>query len=181
MEALTLKCPSCGCDRVDRAGLRYLADDSTVQRYECRKCHYRFSDKINKIAQDINKRQIGALEAKNLDSASEIKTIAGDGKTNLIDYGWRQKKRDIQDNTIFVRTCILKQLLKKGCDLFNTDSVETYLATEPMTIAKKRNCVAAYRSFTKVYKINWEPIRVKYQPKQPFIPTHEELSALIHA
>ena len=50
-----------------------------------------------------------------------------------------------------------------------------------MSKARKRNYVSAYRSFTKTVKIIWDPIKVKYEPKQPFIPTGEEISALIHA
>ena len=55
------------------------------------------------------------------------------------------------------------------------------LATEKFTAAKKNSLVAAYRSYTKIFRLPWLPIKVHYEPKQPFIPTHEELTALIHA
>jgi integrase len=118
---------------------------------------------------------------KNLDPTAELKTVVGDEKTNLIAYAWQQKKRNIQDNTIANRMYLLGQLIKLGVDLLNPDSFETVVATEPMSKAKKRNFVSAYRSYTKVNKISWEPIKVGYEPKQPFIPTGEEISALIHA
>jgi integrase/recombinase XerD len=37
------RCPQCGSDRLYKDGLRYLSDGSTVQRYLCRNCGYRFS------------------------------------------------------------------------------------------------------------------------------------------
>jgi len=41
---LGLKCPQCGSKRLYRDGLRYLSDGSTVQRWLCRECAYRFTD-----------------------------------------------------------------------------------------------------------------------------------------
>ena len=38
-----LKCPECGCERLYRDGLRYLADGRSVQRWLCTLCRYRFS------------------------------------------------------------------------------------------------------------------------------------------
>jgi len=39
-----LKCPQCSSKRLYRDGLRYLSDGSTVQRWLCRECAYRFTD-----------------------------------------------------------------------------------------------------------------------------------------
>ena len=39
-----LNCPQCGSKRLYRDGLRYLSDGSTVQRWLCRECTYRFTD-----------------------------------------------------------------------------------------------------------------------------------------
>lgn len=39
-----ISCPECGSTRLYKDGLRYLKDGSTVQRYLCRNCGYRFSD-----------------------------------------------------------------------------------------------------------------------------------------
>jgi DNA-directed RNA polymerase subunit RPC12/RpoP len=38
------RCPQCSSDRLYKDGLRYLSDGSTVQRYLCRNCGYRFSE-----------------------------------------------------------------------------------------------------------------------------------------
>ncbi|MGC8999342.1 MAG: IS1/IS1595 family N-terminal zinc-binding domain-containing protein, partial [Candidatus Bathyarchaeia archaeon] len=39
-----IQCPQCGSKRLYRDGLRYLADGSSVQRWLCRECAYRFTD-----------------------------------------------------------------------------------------------------------------------------------------
>jgi integrase/rubredoxin len=38
-------CPECGSTRLYKDGLRYLADDLSVQRWLCRTCGYRFTEK----------------------------------------------------------------------------------------------------------------------------------------
>jgi integrase/recombinase XerD len=116
-----------------------------------------------------------------LDSATETKTVAGEGKGKVVEYAWLLKKRGLTEDTIRIRTYLLSQLVKLGADLNDIDSVETVLATEKFTNAKKSSLVAAYRSYTKIFRLPWLPIRVHYEPKQPFIPTHEELTALIHS
>jgi len=115
-----------------------------------------------------------------LDSATEINTVAGDEKGQLIEYAWKLKKRGLQENTIQVRLFLLNQLIRLGADLNVPDSVETVLATEKFTAAKKKQLASSYISYTRLFRIAWEPIKVKYEPKQPFIPTHEELVSLIH-
>ena len=42
-EAVVLKCPECGSERVFKDGLRYMASGE-IQRFLCRACGYRFSE-----------------------------------------------------------------------------------------------------------------------------------------
>ena len=74
-----------------------------------------------------------------------------------------------------------KQLLRLGVDLSNPDTVETMLATEKFTVAKKYRLVAAYRSYCRVSHIQCDPIKTHYASKQPFVPLESELDALISA
>ena len=39
-----MQCPYCGSQRLYKDGLRYLADGTSVQRWLCRNCGYRFTD-----------------------------------------------------------------------------------------------------------------------------------------
>jgi integrase/ribosomal protein L37AE/L43A len=81
-------CPQCNSKKVYRDGLRYKSDKSSVQRWLCRDCGFRFSKRplqetskrsLNTSSALASKRQICALGAKNL-SATELKTVAGDKK-----------------------------------------------------------------------------------------------------
>jgi len=80
---------------------------------------------------------------------------------------------------IVSRTYRLNALINKGADLTNPDSVETVLATEQLRACNKREFVAAHRSFTKAFNIPWIPIKVRYEPKHPFIPLESEIDQLI--
>ena len=54
MELLAVKCPECGSNRLYRDGIRYLKDSSTVQRWLCRNCGFRFSDTTSKLNVKVN-------------------------------------------------------------------------------------------------------------------------------
>jgi integrase len=99
----------------------------------------------------------------------------------IIDFAWKMKKRNKAASTIAIRTLYLSRLVKLGADLRNPDSVETVIATEEMPTASKYNAVKAYVAFTKAYKIEWEPIEVHYEPKEPFYPQEEEIDLLINS
>jgi integrase len=185
MISVGLVCPECGSKRIYKDGFRYLGNGQPKQRYICRErnCGYRFSkrtEKSYKQSRIKGNRQICVLKAKNL-AAQEIEKIcAGDG--NLLNYAWLlKKKRGLADNTISLRVNTLRIIQKKGVNLRDPDSFETVLATEPLTKARKWQWVACYKSYTKIMKISWDPIRVKYEPRQPFLPTHDEMKALISA
>lgn len=184
MESLNaVVCPECGSDKAFKDGTRELVDGSKVQRYICRKCMHRYTPpySLNSVNDNSRNSQICAELVKNLDPTTELKTVAGDEKADIIGYAWKLKKRGLSEQTIRLRTYILNQMQKLGVNLLNPDSFETVLATEPMGNAKKRSWVSIYYSFTKYAKIAWEPIPVDYEPKQPFIPTEEEINALIAA
>jgi len=186
----TLHCPQCVSDRLYRDGLRVLATGEEVQRFLCRDCGYRFSDghiDSNVYASIGSNRQLGAIlqEAKKLDSATELKTVAGEKESSIIEYAWRCKKKGNGDKTIAQRCYLLGALQKKGANLNNPDSIETILATEPEyndknEPSKKYNVVKAYVSYTKRMKIQWESITVKYEPKQAFIATRDELLLFVN-
>ena len=174
-------CPQCSSETIWKDGFRYLSGGQ-VQRFLCRGCGYRFSNNPYKESQTNRTYQLCVIlkEAKKL-AAQEIEKIcAGDG--NLLNYAWLlKKKHGLADNTISLRVKTLRLIQKKGVNLLDPDSFETALATESLTKARKWQWVTCYKSYTKIMKIPWEPIRVKYEPKQPYLPTHDEMKALISA
>ena len=187
-EMASRECPSCHSKRNWKDGIRETTFGS-VQRLVCRDCGFRFSEKSYKDYLHIENSQLCAIydvEAKKLTAATEIKTVAGEKESSLIEYAWQLKKKGLGDNTISIRCGILEALVKKGADLNNPESVETILATEPEYIdkskpSKKYNTVKAYVSYTKTLKIFWEPIKVTYEPKQAFVGTPEERQLFINS
>ncbi|MCJ7630943.1 hypothetical protein MUP77_00885, partial [Candidatus Bathyarchaeota archaeon] len=138
--------------------------------------------RLNSLRDYNRTHQVCASEqrAKNLDAATETKTVADDSsKGNVLDFAWKLKKRGLAESTIKHRTYWLNVLKKKGADLNDTDSVETVLATENFKSGSKADLVRSYRSYTQTYGISWTPVRVKHTQKQPFIPLESEIDALI--
>jgi len=178
-------CPECGSDRIYRDGLRYM-NEGQIQRFLCRNCGYRFSEKSYKECQTNSHSQICVLKkAKNLDTTTETKTAAGDlNQTQqglILEFQWKMKKRQLADITIESRTYLLNNLVRLGANLNNPDSVETILATEKMPTSQKFNTVKAYKAFTKAFKLKWEPVKIRYEAKEPFYPLEEEIDLLINA
>ena len=194
-------CPECGSRRLPKDGIRDTGN-GPIQRFLCRNCGYRFSEKgsqgsrepLQKTSkQSLNtslalgsRRRICALEAKNLVSQAEIKTVCA-GTTNqtqdgyIIDFAWKMKKRQLSEATITSRTFWLNALVKLGADLMNPDSVETILATEKMPTPTKLNTVKTYAAFAKAYGVKWEKVKIHYSPKEAFDPLEEEIDVLIAA
>jgi integrase len=113
-----------------------------------------------------------------LTTATEIKTVAGE-EGRIAQYEWKCRKRGLQQNTIELRKYHLARLVEKGADLNNPETVETVLAINEYPIATKWLLVNAYRSYCRMFNVQWEPIKVKYQPKMPYIPTQEECHIFI--
>jgi len=107
--------------------------------------------------------------------ATETNTMA----TLILDYAWNVKKRGLAEQTIKQRVCRLKQLVKRGANLLDPDSVLTVLATSNWTDSNKRVFIVAYKSFAKTFNIAFEPPKTRVERKLPFIPTEEELDQLI--
>ena len=144
----------------------------------------RFSGKSYKECQTIRGRHLCAIlqDAKKMDSAIEIKTVAGDLQNTqgkLVAFAWKMKKRGLAESTIKNRIQALSRLTGKGADLMNPDSVETVFATEEWTPSNKKEHVRCYSAFCRAFSIEWEPIKVNYEPKQPFIPLETEIDQLI--
>ncbi len=183
MEAQALlKCPECGSSEINRNGKRYIGT-LEFQSYKCKKCKKRFRDNLYTVKDNRVINQIGVYPAQdsiNLVTTQTIDTVCA-GDSNLINYAWQQKKKGNSDDTIKLRLTMLQQMIAKGCNLSDPQTVDTVLAVENLTPSKKSHWVKSYASYTKTFKILWEAPKVNYQPKQPFKPTLDELNALINA
>jgi integrase/predicted RNA-binding Zn-ribbon protein involved in translation (DUF1610 family) len=78
-----LKCPECGSERLYRDGLRRLADGSQTQRWLCRDCGFRFSERrLNNGGKDLKSGsalnlncRVGASESGAKNSAGTVRVL----------------------------------------------------------------------------------------------------------
>ena len=198
------KCPLCqSSSRVVKDGMRYSSGDGQpIQRWLCKNCEIRFSQpnvKLNVLGQlakplknssswQLNTtsnillgRRVCELAegSKNLVQEQLTDLVGEKSKGKILEFAWQLQRRGLSEQTIKQRTYALNILINRGADLLNAESVETILAVEKWTPANKLFLVMAYRSFTKTFNIQWTPVKVNYQRKQPFIPLESEIDALI--
>jgi integrase len=194
-------CPQCASTRLYRDGLRYLADGSSVQRWLCRDCAYRFSEKppqknlkwqINTPNTLTSRRRICAnrKEAKNLTTAAETKTVAGDAKPQveqqtrkglIINFMLYMKKQGFRPSTIKNRAELIKTLLNQDVDLNNPEDVKFAIADKKCGDGYKKNLVLAYDTLLKMQGKKWDAPKYKPPDRLPFIPLESEIDQLINS
>jgi len=189
-------CPECGSPRTWRDGWRTLADGARVQRYLCRDCGYRFSNPRKILKPNRNNIvdcRVSASEREAKNSAGivrilehkteEEKRAAGATETNikslLFNFAWWMKKQGYAESTIVTRVKLLKILAKRGANLLDPESVKETIARQEWCNKRKVNAADAYAAFLKMIGGTWDPPRYKAAWKLPFIPTEQELDALI--
>jgi len=190
------QCPQCNSERTYRDGLRYLSNHSEVQRFLCRDCGYRFSEKplqenpnwsLNSSIALQFKHQICALEAKNLERQSEIKTIGAgiekateqDIKGKLLQFEFYCKKEGLSDSTKETFSAIMKRLSKYS-DINDPESVKTALAELTISNNSKLLYRAAYTTYLASIGKTWTRPKCRHEVKLPdFLPTELELDQLI--
>ncbi|MEM2352374.1 MAG: site-specific integrase [Thermoproteota archaeon] len=197
-----LKCPECGGERLFRDGLRRLADGSATQRWLCRECGYRFSEKPKgkdlKISSALNlnrrvcapdtgvENSAGAVKALMEEKADAESRAAGATENSkvgelLFNYAWFLKKEGYAESTIKGRVWLLKILARRGADLLNPESVKEAIARQDVWCNKRKvNAVDAYTAFLRMVGGTWNPPAYRYSSKLPFIPIEAELDTLIN-
>lgn len=110
---------------------------------------------------------------------TERQAVAGEINGQILEYAWKLKRRGLADVTVESRAKRLNILLKKGAKLTDPETVETILATETWTAPNKYLFVRAYKSYCKTMGVAWEPMKVKYEPPQQFLPYEDEVDALV--
>jgi integrase len=204
-----LRCPECGSERLYKDGIRYLTDGSTVQRFLCRDCGYRFSwpriqrqhrGQILKSQQAItygecSSRALALLEqsvegAMNNVEESEKRaagattsnqTSQADIKGRLVEFLWWLKKQGFSEKTIHGYVEMLKLLAASGANIFEPESVKEALARLEKGSSWRHAAVCAYSKFAEMHKLQWEKPKVKRVRPLPFIPLERELDDLIAA
>ena len=198
------QCPQCGSVKVWRDGLRYSILGDKIQRWLCRNCGLRFSDPediqkawstiehVERIERQSLKsggdivvnRQICVTETKNLGpeqkSIQQVPERREEIKGKLVQFAWRLQKEGYAYETVRVNSSCLKALVNRGANLADPESVKETLAKEQKwSPARKRNAINAYTLFLKMNGLTWSKPKCKVPQKFPFIPTEQEIDALI--
>lgn len=186
-EKASIECPNCHSKRNWKDGLRETGLGS-IQRFICRECGFRFSEKSYKDCLLTENSQLCAkLEAKKLDTATDIKTVAGESngvnansEAKIIEFIWWMKKQGYKESTYLSRDRRLRRLVNLGADLSNPESVkETIAKQERWKESMKEVAVFAYDLFAKWMGLKWERPRYKAIRELPFIPQEREIDDVI--
>lgn len=179
-----------------RDGFRYLPDGTSKQRYLCKKCFHRFSEKQSSNSLfDIGKNSVEPFPVENwnenmlLPEVGKMKKIEllregdlqfADTRAELIQFAIHLKKQGLKENTAFGQSKILRILWQRGSDLHNPESVKENIANqESWCPGRKENAVNAYTNFLLMYNKNWDPPTYRRIKKIPFIPQEKEIDDLI--
>jgi integrase/DNA-directed RNA polymerase subunit M/transcription elongation factor TFIIS len=195
---MVLCCPECGSKLLYRDGIRYLADGSQTQRWLCRNCGYRFSERQNSNSLSDNygngKKAVKLSESraespktaivlseKGLEKAAmALGDAQQDVKGLIVSFMWTLKKEGLAEKTIENYAKFLKALVKKGANLHDPESVKEVVAMqETWGNRAKALAIASYSKFALVNEIKWKPPKIKVSQKLPWIPLESEIDSLI--
>jgi integrase len=125
--------------------------------------------------------------AKNLTTATETKTVAGENgkifdkataKGLLLQYGlWLEKEGYGEKCRYF--DCI-RMLVNSGANLYDPEDVKRVIAKKKWKNGTKMQASYAYDALTKMLKITWLMPIYRQEETLPFIPDEKELDALIY-
>ena len=187
-------CPVCKSRKDFRDGFRYLKSGDKVQRWLCRECGHRFSEKspsqslqrrLNRTTPLQLSNQICVFEAKNLETAENIKTAGVTPqetaiiKGKILEYAWWLKKDGKSEATIEGRVKLLQVMTKRGANLYAPETVKEVIAKQQWSNGRKNNAVDAYCSFLKMTGGTWNPPLYQTIRKIPFIPKETEIDQLV--
>jgi integrase len=191
------KCPQCNSEQSFRDGIRYLVEGITVQRWLCRDCGYRFSEKLLKenYKWSINtpnalglSSQLCVLDkkAKKLDSTQEIKTCAGIEKATeltikgeIVQFPLYCQKEGMRPSTIKTFSKSINRL-SKIANLNDPEDVKEAISKLKIVENTKVSYCCSYDAFLRSIGKTWKMPKYRFTQTLPeFLPTEQELDALI--
>jgi integrase len=120
-----------------------------------------------------------------LDTTTELEVVGENGKSQqeakgkILELCLYLKRQNYSEETIRLNRIALKVLSERGANLFDTDSVKDVIAKQTWSSNRKRNVINAYNLFLKLNNMKWEQPRCNVEESIPFIPTEQEIDALI--
>ncbi len=123
-----------------------------------------------------------------MDTATETKTVAGEtnrtieeAKGKILELCIYLKRQGYSNETIRLNRIALKVLMDRGANLYDEGSVKDVIAKQTWSDNRRRNVINAYDLFLKLNGLSWEKPRCTVTAKFPFVPTEQEIDALISA
>jgi integrase len=190
-------CSECGSTRLYRDGLRYLSEGEAVQRWLCRDCGYRFSERplqkspewsINTPSALESNNQLCVLDkkAKKLDEAQELKTCAGLEKATeqtikgeIVQFPLYCQKEGMQPSSVKTFSRSINRL-SKIANLNDPEDVKEAISKLKIDENTKVSYCSAYDAFLRSIGKTWKPPKYRFTQKLPeFLPTEQEIDALI--
>jgi len=185
-------CPECGSDSSFKDGVRQTNNGPT-QRFICRKCGFRFSEKNLSVVHDYKgNRQICAEMVKNLEptqkqrfSAGDAKKVNAESKGLLIQFYAYLEKEAYSVESDYVDK--VKHLAVLGANLRDPEHVKTIIGHmqrkdgQKTKNGTKRLYCYAYDAFVKMLKMSWDMPTYTQEDHDPFVPDETELDALINS
>jgi integrase len=115
----------------------------------------------------------------NAGAATPNQTSQADIKGKIVEYAWWMKKQGYSDVTIRVNVSALRTLINRGAKLDEPETVKETIAKQNWSETRKHGVIAAYNLYVKMHGLHWEPPFCRVTRKLPFIPTEQEIDALI--
>jgi len=132
----------------------------------------------NSASQRLVKME-NVAEAKKQAAGATAKLSEADVKGELLEFAWWMKKQGYANETIRCNTSALKVLVERGADINSPESVKEVIARQNWSGNRRKNVINAYTLFLKMHGAHWEKPKYTIEQKIPFIPTEQELDALI--
>jgi integrase len=103
-----------------------------------------------------------------------------DIKGKVVAFAWWMEKQGYAKESIRGALGSLRALQARGGNLFDPESIKEALAREKnWGQNRRRNVINAYSLFLKTNGLQWEKPKCQVTQKFPFIPTEQEIDALI--
>jgi integrase len=118
-------------------------------------------------------------EENDLTKVAGATTQSGEVKGKIVEFAFWMQKQNYSAETIRLNTSILRVLSERGANILDTEDVKKVISMQPWSDNRRRNAICAYSLFLKLNGRQWEKPKCKVTPKIPFIPTENEIDALI--
>lgn len=178
-------CPECGSNRAFNNGHRTLSNGQQVQRFLCRECGYRYSEKNLSVNRGYTqKRQVCVVlqDAKNLDTATETKTVAGvigktkplppEAKGQLVKFSAYLEREGYSGKICYLS--FLSTLARRGANLNDPENVKTQIARQKSwNDSSKVLAVYAYDAFCMMEGLTWKKPTYRQEEATIWLPESE--------